>query len=326
MYRRISESIKYQDVSQNPHGLELTSGVNVTWFRQGEIGAPENKAGEALWSSDLPAAWLNSLIPICELRSHHGIDDPLCVLSVVLAVLDDNNFLVESALLDSGFGRMEEEMFTFDIKEVATNSEKLFMLMDLLLGKNRNDYFYSAFFAKAEHHMSTQASQHYRNFDYLVYKILEGIRTQNPIVLDIGTGRGELKDIAKGTATFIGSDVYQREGVMLSGKGEKSNLHYTWADAMHLPFADASLDLVTMFGVLGHHSTDSIGSILAEVSRTLKLDGIILINLQRDPDEPAPVTADSAAWAVASCRIFQKKSWGLIEIPVARFVEEATWL
>ena len=92
-------------------------------------------------------------------------------------------------------------------------------------------------------------------------------------VLDVGCGTGEF-------APFF--SVEQYDGIDI----DPSNIAYAkrhfphrfqTADAMHLPFADASFDAVLVVGVLHHLSLEQCERVCAEMIRVLKQNGRLLI-------------------------------------------------
>lgn len=112
----------------------------------------------------------------------------------------------------------------------------------------------------------------------LAKKLLEltelGDRTD---FLEIGCGNGEVsRYIAK---TYMGSvtatDIDSEQiNANLKSKDKTSNLTFQVADAIMLPFADMSFDVIISFGVL-HHVADWQKAV-AEINRVLKPGGYLI--------------------------------------------------
>ncbi|MFQ6019899.1 MAG: class I SAM-dependent methyltransferase, partial [Dehalococcoidia bacterium] len=99
------------------------------------------------------------------------------------------------------------------------------------------------------------------------YILLEGRR-----ILDIGCGVGTfVRQLRKFSPSVYGVDI-DRERVC-QGASEVPNLALSVGE--HLPFADASFDLVLLHEVLEH--VDSDRTTLAEASRVLRVGGYICI-------------------------------------------------
>lgn len=104
------------------------------------------------------------------------------------------------------------------------------------------------------------------------------------VVVDLGTGRGELPVVAAkwGASRAIGVE-YSAAGVRLAhrtvhahGVGDIAEIVH--ADARALPFRDSSTDLVTMLDVVEHLAPNELSAVLAEVRRILRPGGRLLIH------------------------------------------------
>jgi ubiquinone/menaquinone biosynthesis C-methylase UbiE len=104
------------------------------------------------------------------------------------------------------------------------------------------------------------------------------------VVVDIGTGRGELLAVAveSGAGRAIGVE-YSPAAVRLSSQtieahGVADRAEVLLADARRVPLDDATADLVTMLDVVEHLAPDELGVTLAEALRVLRPGGRILIH------------------------------------------------
>jgi cyclopropane fatty-acyl-phospholipid synthase-like methyltransferase len=100
-------------------------------------------------------------------------------------------------------------------------------------------------------------------------------------VLDVGCGRGEIvRHVARMGAESYGID-YSRAAVQLTRRimqSEQGKSGVTRADAKHLPFPSATFDRVLMFDVVEHLHPWELDACLAEVWRTLKANGQIVVH------------------------------------------------
>ena len=102
------------------------------------------------------------------------------------------------------------------------------------------------------------------------------------VVLDIGTGRGELLAVAVelGAGRAIGVE-YSAKGVDMArqtlrvhGVEDKAEVHL--ADARSLPLEDATVDLVTMLDVVEHLAPAELDRTLREARRVLRPGGRVV--------------------------------------------------
>ncbi|PIR04192.1 MAG: hypothetical protein COV59_03340 [Candidatus Magasanikbacteria bacterium CG11_big_fil_rev_8_21_14_0_20_39_34] len=93
----------------------------------------------------------------------------------------------------------------------------------------------------------------------------------NPILLDLGGGKGELsKYLNQQGVTSISLD-YDSAGVSAEANPVK-------ADAYHMPFADSSIDIVHGRGTFDDTKyTHDFPKLIAEIARVLKPKGILSI-------------------------------------------------
>ena len=104
------------------------------------------------------------------------------------------------------------------------------------------------------------------------------------VVVDIGTGRGELlaDAVAKGASRAIGIE-YAQAAVNLARKtldvrGVTDRAEVLLADARRIPLEDATADLVTMLDVVEHLAPAELDASLREAHRILQPGGRILIH------------------------------------------------
>jgi SAM-dependent methyltransferase len=94
---------------------------------------------------------------------------------------------------------------------------------------------------------------------------LEKIGAENPRVLEIGCGRGQLQEAAPG---YVGFDISRESGRYLTKP-------FVCGVAEALPFADQSFDVVMSFTVLEHLVCPETA--LTEISRVLKHGGRLIL-------------------------------------------------
>jgi len=104
------------------------------------------------------------------------------------------------------------------------------------------------------------------------------------VVVDIGTGRGELLAVAvkMGAARAIGVEYAEAAVAMahktIAAQHVADKAEVILADARAIPVEDATADLVTMLDVVEHLSPDELHRTLGEARRVLKPGGRILIH------------------------------------------------
>jgi ubiquinone/menaquinone biosynthesis C-methylase UbiE len=99
------------------------------------------------------------------------------------------------------------------------------------------------------------------------------------VVVDIGTGRGELLCVAveRGATMAIGVE-YSLDALKLARKTARafrdpSRIALLAADSRRIPLADGSADLVTMLDIVEHLTPDELHATLLEVGRILRPGG-----------------------------------------------------
>lgn len=104
------------------------------------------------------------------------------------------------------------------------------------------------------------------------------------VVVDIGTGRGELLavGIARGASLVVGVE-YSRAGVALSRQTiaahrAEGRAEVVLADARALPLDDGRADLVTLLDVVEHLSPEELDATLGEIRRVLRPGGRLFIH------------------------------------------------
>ncbi len=106
-------------------------------------------------------------------------------------------------------------------------------------------------------------------------------------VLDIATGTGHTAlALAPHVASVIGIDLTPEmlaEAERLQAERSVTNVHFRTGDVHHLPFADATFDLVTCRRA-AHHFSD-IGQALREMRRVLRRDGRLVIDDRSVPED-----------------------------------------
>lgn len=97
------------------------------------------------------------------------------------------------------------------------------------------------------------------------------------IVLDVASGEGYGSAMLAKTAALVFGLEFAQEAVDNSlQKYHTENLAYIRGNAIKLPFADASFDLVTSFETIEH--VDDQDAMLAEIRRVLKPSGFLLLS------------------------------------------------
>lgn len=104
------------------------------------------------------------------------------------------------------------------------------------------------------------------------------------VVLDVGTGRGEMLAVAveRGASRAIGVEYspaaveLARQTLAVHDVRDRADVHL--ADARTLPVGDGEVDLATMVDVVEHLSPDELDRVLAEVVRVLRPGGRLFIH------------------------------------------------
>lgn len=106
--------------------------------------------------------------------------------------------------------------------------------------------------------------------------------TPGMVLLDVGTGRGEMLAVAVelGATRAIGVE-YAAAGALLAARtlaarqvGDRA--HVLQADARALPLPDGSVDMVSMLDVIEHLSPVELDAALAEIHRVLRPGGLLV--------------------------------------------------
>ena len=116
-----------------------------------------------------------------------------------------------------------------------------------------------------------KADQHI--YDFMYARIPEMIRDKE--VLEIATGPGLLaKHVAPASKRMIATD-YSDGMIAQAKKGDyPGNLTFEVADAMNLPYADGSFDVVIIANAL--HIVPDPGKVLNEIKRVMRPDGLLI--------------------------------------------------
>jgi len=109
------------------------------------------------------------------------------------------------------------------------------------------------------------------------YFVVNQFDLKNKIVLDIASGEGYGSSLlAKFAKTVIGVDIDSETVEHAKNKYQRSNLNYILGNAIAIPLADKSVDLVVSFETIEHH--DKHIEMILEIKRVLKADGILIIS------------------------------------------------
>ena len=94
--------------------------------------------------------------------------------------------------------------------------------------------------------------------------------------LDIGCGSGTVSLYLAKTcaATITGIDIDKKEIKKAQSRANKFSIHFLLADAIHLPFKDETVGVVTCFDVL--HHIKAWKNALKEIKRVLKPNGYLI--------------------------------------------------
>jgi SAM-dependent methyltransferase len=93
-------------------------------------------------------------------------------------------------------------------------------------------------------------------------------------ILDVGCGTGGMHALLRSYGSVCGVDMSE---IALGLAARRANAHLQYAALPHLPFADATFDLVTLFDVLYHRCVADDWLALREVARVLRPHGHVLI-------------------------------------------------
>ena len=102
-------------------------------------------------------------------------------------------------------------------------------------------------------------------------------------VLDLAAGTGTSSDVLHA----IGADVVAADfslGMLQAGRPSRSHLPFVAADALHLPFADAAFDAVTIS--FGLRNLVSVADGLAEMARVVRPGGTLVVCEFSHPTNP----------------------------------------
>lgn len=115
-------------------------------------------------------------------------------------------------------------------------------------------------------------------------KALEHIRAlpKDSFVLDLGSGRGYWPfSLAELGYKVIGIDyakkIVDKNNSEVKFRGLQGRIRFMEADALDIPFEDASFDAVTDFGLLQHLYPEDWKQYAGELARVLKPGGVLLI-------------------------------------------------
>lgn len=100
-----------------------------------------------------------------------------------------------------------------------------------------------------------------------VQSLIRGRFPGEPLILEIGPGRGHLQRLGKG---YVGCDISMEAGRYFQKP-------FVCGTAETLPFADRSFDVVMSFTVLEHLIRPEMA--MAEMIRVLKQDGLLLLDV-----------------------------------------------
>ncbi len=107
-------------------------------------------------------------------------------------------------------------------------------------------------------------------------------------VLDVGTGAGHTAfAVARGAAEVIGADITEEMLETARGLAKQrgvTNVHFEIADALNLPYPDASFDLVTNRQSCHHYADPQRAA--SEAARVLKPGGRFLLIDTVSPEDP----------------------------------------
>ena len=113
---------------------------------------------------------------------------------------------------------------------------------------------------------------------------LEHVRAlpKDSLILDVGSGRGLWPfSLAELGYKVIGIDyaksVVEKNNSEVKFRGLAGRIRFMEADALDIPFEDASFDAVTDFGLLQHLDPSDWHTYVTELSRVLKPGGLLML-------------------------------------------------
>ncbi len=111
---------------------------------------------------------------------------------------------------------------------------------------------------------------------YIKEKILQTF-SKDCKILDVGCGGGLLcNDLASISNNIIGIDMHEEPLVIARKYNALNNVKYVQGNALQLPFANETFDVVCILDVLEH--VDSYEIALSEASRVLKKGGLLFFH------------------------------------------------
>lgn len=122
-------------------------------------------------------------------------------------------------------------------------------------------------------------------------------------VLDLGCGAGMASwpwltsDAWSGKAMWVGTDISDSIDVAAELLGHLPNTHFVQADALHLPFPDATFDVILSEGVL--HHTPSTRDAITAAARTIRPGGEMYFYVYRRKGPVREFTDDHVRQAIA---------------------------
>ncbi|MEN6627207.1 MAG: methyltransferase domain-containing protein [Candidatus Sumerlaeia bacterium] len=109
-------------------------------------------------------------------------------------------------------------------------------------------------------------------------EILPHFGGRKPRILDLGCGTGMFLKRRQAEGDAIGTDIAPEALAFCRGRGLAQLIR---ADAVSIPLADASVDIVTAFDLIEHVADDH--ALIAEVRRVLKPGGFLMATVPAHP-------------------------------------------
>lgn len=121
----------------------------------------------------------------------------------------------------------------------------------------------------------------YRGLRGLISMYMERyVNVDGARILDVGCGTGANLCLMQGYGTVVGLDLLN-DALALSKTRDLDSL--VQGDAVSLPYADASFDVVVLMDVLYHRNVPDKSAPLREAMRVLKPSGIVMLNVPAYP-------------------------------------------
>jgi len=119
-------------------------------------------------------------------------------------------------------------------------------------------------------------------------------------VLDIGCGAGFLSNpLAKAGHKVTGIDLSKESLLIAESKDETKRCHYLYGNALDLPFADESFDVITAMDILEH--VEDPEKLVKEAARVLRPGGLFFFHTFNRTMQSYLYVIKAVQWCLKNC-------------------------